>query len=38
MYLNGIFVNVIMSIFNWKEYIEDDSKKYCYIVNRSVVE
>lgn len=35
---NGIFVNVTMSTFNWKDYIEDDSKKYCYIVNLSVAE
>lgn len=35
---NGIFVNVTMSTFNWKDYIEDDSKKYCHIVNLSVAE
>lgn len=38
MHSNGTFVNVTMSTFNWKEYIEDDSKKYCYIFNRSVAE
>jgi hypothetical protein len=29
---NGTFVNVTMSTFNWKDYIADDSKKYCHII------
>lgn len=35
---NGTFVNVTMSTFNWKDYIEEEGKQDCSIVNLSVAE
>lgn len=35
---NGTFVNVTMTTFNWKDYINDNSKIYCSIVNIIIAE